>query len=429
MATGPANDPDVVDGNPLPWEDESFFARDIDGQLVRYEGPRIEDFGVFVQVLVDDEPVTVRKAKPATDAQGNIIRDERGRLIPRDTTVYDAVHARYVKNTGDVHPIPVLCHQEYMRPAGVCRLCSVLVGRIDRKTGETRLGRKPVPACWHPVSNEMTVYTTEGGTKGAKELRQTVGTLLSLLVQNHPQNVSANGVDDTTNNELLTLARRFKDDMPDLGHVVPSQRKQALDDSSPLMLVNHDACILCNRCVRACDEIKFNNVIGKHGKGFRSQIAFDLNDAMGESSCVACGECMISCPTDALTLKSTAEFRSDWAKSCEQLGAEPLSGRELQQRHSFFREISLKFLEWNASAAVLWSLADTSEGKKAPAKNKPLCKEGDYGSTAYILLKGRYAIFAGAHKADDTGASEGGFSGVLGKLFGDRFGRADKVAA
>ncbi len=83
----------------------------------------------------------------------------------------------------------------------------------------------------------------------------------------------------------------------------PSATGAAIDDSNPVISVNHDACILCDRCVRACDDIQGNDVIGRTGKGYSTQIAFDLNDPMGESSCVTCGECVAACPTGALTNK------------------------------------------------------------------------------------------------------------------------------
>jgi formate dehydrogenase major subunit len=69
------------------------------------------------------------------------------------------------------------------------------------------------------------------------------------------------------------------------------------------MAVNLDACIQCNRCVRACREEQVNDVIGYAMRGSHSEIVFDLNDPMGDSTCVACGECVQACPTGALMPK------------------------------------------------------------------------------------------------------------------------------
>ena len=86
----------------------------------------------------------------------------------------------------------------------------------------------------------------------------------------------------------------------DADGALPRGRGRGEDFSNPVIAVNHDACILCDRCVRACDDIQGNDVIGRSGKGYATRIAFDLNDPMGESSCVTCGECVAACPTGAL---------------------------------------------------------------------------------------------------------------------------------
>ena len=66
------------------------------------------------------------------------------------------------------------------------------------------------------------------------------------------------------------------------------------------MAVNLDACIQCNLCVRACREVQVNDVIGMAYRGENSKIVFDFDDPMGDSTCVACGECVQACPTGAL---------------------------------------------------------------------------------------------------------------------------------
>src|SRR5437899_11309403 len=70
--------------------------------------------------------------------------------------------------------------------------------------------------------------------------------------------------------------------------------------SSKVIMVDHAACTLCDRCIRACDTVQVNEGIGRGGKGYGADIVFDDDQPMGESSCVSCGECMAACPTGAL---------------------------------------------------------------------------------------------------------------------------------
>ena len=90
-----------------------------------------------------------------------------------------------------------------------------------------------------------------------------------------------------------------------------------------MIAVDHEACILCDRCIRGCDEIRHNDVLGRRGKGFMAGIAFDNNLPMGNSSCVSCGECMVSCPTGALTNKSVMKTacRRRRAGGCRRIAA------------------------------------------------------------------------------------------------------------
>ena len=80
------------------------------------------------------------------------------------------------------------------------------------------------------------------------------------------------------------------------------------DNSHPAMSVNLDACILCTRCVRACRDVQVNDVIGVAGRGHEARIVFDMGAPMGESTCVACGECVQACPTGALSLGKGASL-------------------------------------------------------------------------------------------------------------------------
>ena len=81
------------------------------------------------------------------------------------------------------------------------------------------------------------------------------------------------------------------------------------------MAVNLDACIHCNLCVRACREVQVNDVIGMAGRGHNEKIVFDFDDPMGESTCVACGECVQACPTGALMPATLVERRTTCARN------------------------------------------------------------------------------------------------------------------
>jgi formate dehydrogenase major subunit len=196
--------------------------------------------------------------------------------VPAGTTIYTAA-----KEVGI--DIPVLCHDERYDPVGVCRMCAVDVG-----------GRVLAAACVRPCEEGMEVTTA------SKQVERQRATLTALLMSDQPPEDEDPKETTTGDNMLLALARRYE---VDHAEHLPQGRGRGIDDSNPVIHVNHDACILCDRCVRACDDLQGNDVIGRSGKGYTSRIAFDLNDPMGESTCVTCGECVAACPTGALTNK------------------------------------------------------------------------------------------------------------------------------
>ena len=117
--------------------------------------------------------------------------------------------------------------------------------------------------------------------------------VLELLLADMPQQGKS---PYKLNSELDQWAEKFEIYNPRF-----YQRKQPKPDlSHPAIAVNLDACIQCTRCVRACREEQVNDVIGFAFRGKHAEIVFDMDEPMGESTCVACGECVQACPTGAL---------------------------------------------------------------------------------------------------------------------------------
>ena len=194
--------------------------------------------------------------------------------------------------------IPHLCYKDGMRPDGNCRACVVEV------QGERTLA----PSCCRSVTPGMEVLTNS--PRAIKSQKMVVEMLLSDMPDKGYKWNDAKQVANTNltrpigqHGELSEWADRLS------VHVRPElkalRREQpSADASHPAMLVNLDACIQCNRCVRACREEQVNDVIGYAHRGSHSAIVFDLQDPMGASTCVACGECVQACPTGALMPKT-----------------------------------------------------------------------------------------------------------------------------
>ncbi len=169
----------------------------------------------------------------------------------------------------------------------------------------------------------------------------------------------------------------------------------AEDDSSPAIHVDFSACILCDRCIRGCAEIRHNYVIARQGKGYFTTIAFDANQPMGNSTCVSCGECMVSCPTGALTNKRVLgegrlypeDTPNVYSVETEELLALPM-----------FKGVSGTFLELNTGSVV----------KRVIKAGEIVVREGDNGSTAFYILEGEADVFIGSpreHVATAAGAA------------------------
>lgn len=444
----------VVEEGVRPAEEESLFARDIDGQLIRVEKATGDDFDTRINLTVDGQSITVPKAMPTRDSQGSIIRDADGKPVPRYTTIYDATTQAFVHSPGDHHPIATLCHREHLPPIGVCRICMV------EAVEETRRGRRKrlVPACIQRVSEGMEVHTLESAADddAAKRVKAATTVVAELLISDHlPQtdsrttdsrmldsrtldNATSNGptMEHATEgsagptcltpdqagkgNELAALAARLGVTRPRFGGL-RTDREQ--DNSSQMIAVDHSQCISCGRCIRGCNWLKENRVIGRTGKGYDTRISFDLDMLMGESSCVSCGECAVSCPTGALEFND-AFLDSQQAVVESELrqgdsSFEIVEPEELSQL-PLFSGIPFKFLQFNASSVVRRNLR----------AGEMLCREGEYGATAFIIVKGSFEIFLSGSRGAVRTTKAGGLLGLLGgmKTFVEKVGGAAKLS-
>ena len=180
--------------------------------------------------------------------------------------------------------IPHLCYTEGMRPDGNCRACMV---EID---GERVLAA----SCSRRATAGMQVRTT---SERARHSQRMVVELLLADTTRESQRPDS---------ELLAWAKQLD------VHAArfPMRPQPAPDFSHPAIEVRLDACIQCTRCVRACREVQVNDVIGYAHRGNTAKIVFDFDDPMGDSTCVACGECVQACPTGALLAALPAVVRA-----------------------------------------------------------------------------------------------------------------------
>ena len=212
----------------------------------------------------------------ATSRTVTLTIDGREVTVAEGSTIWAAAKAAGID-------IPVLCHDERFDPVGVCRMCVVNVGAPAFAA-----------SCVRACEEGMEVKTATA------EVERSRAVLTRLLLADQPARERDPKQTTTGDNELLALADRCGVSRED---GFPLAAGRGTDLSNPVIAVDHDSCILCDRCVRACDDIQGNDVIGRSGKGYATRIAFDLNDPMGKSSCVTCGECVSACPTGALTNK------------------------------------------------------------------------------------------------------------------------------
>src|SRR5208282_459779 len=232
--------------------------------------------------------------------------------------------------------IPHLCWQPYpdYRADGNCRACMVEI------EGERVLAA----SCIRRPAAGMVVTT---GSERAKAARKMV---MELLVADQPARAAAHD----PKSEFWRWADAFSIELSRF----PVRTPPAKDDSHPAMRVNLDACIHCNLCVRACREVQVNDVIGMAGRGHHAKIVFDFDDPMGQSTCVACGECVQACPTGALMPATVLDARQHLA-------------------HEADREVDSVCPYCGVGCQIAFKIKDDkllyAEGKPGPSNHARLC--------------------------------------------------------
>ncbi len=181
--------------------------------------------------------------------------------------------------------VPTLCHLKGLTDLGACRMCVV---DIEKE-------RRPVPACTYPARDGLMIQTHND--KLEKYRRQILE--LMFTERNH---LCAQCV-ATGDCELQSLAYKYQMDNARYPYSWPAL---PVDSVNGYLVIDHNRCILCGRCIRTCDEIVGVHTLDFGYRGWKDMVVADLNQPLGTSSCISCGACFQVCPTGAIFSKSSA---------------------------------------------------------------------------------------------------------------------------
>ncbi len=173
--------------------------------------------------------------------------------------------------------IPTLCFDERQEPFGACRIC--MVG-VDGNSA-------PVAACTTPCRDGMTVDTQD------PTARRIAAATVELVLSELP-------APPAPHTELAIVAAALDVDAGNL-RWPGAQHAREHDERHPYLALQHELCISCGRCVRACDEVQGAFALTATGRGFEANIAAGMDEGFRASTCVSCGACADTCPTDAIT--------------------------------------------------------------------------------------------------------------------------------
>lgn len=321
--------------------------------------------------------------------------DGRQVSVPAGTSVWEAAR----KATG--RRIPALCHTHEMglNPVGVCRVCVVDI------LNKGKSGGNYAASCMRECEEGMEVLTT------GDKLEKTRKTLVEVLLSDHPIPCEKEKKSHSCDLEKLGVEYGLLN-RDQQGNTVWAAKSifaprdartvKPADKSNFSIAIDHSACILCDRCVRACDEVD-NHVIGRQGKGFMAAIGFDNGLKMADSDCVNCGECMINCPTGAITY-SGFEFKA--------LEINPAKGEKLLTPEEMREELPLI-----AISRVNFNFLERSRGGVAVRKfnkGEVICRQGQHGRTAFYIKQGKVNVYL--ELPADAGVTQQKKKGLLERL-------------
>jgi len=176
--------------------------------------------------------------------------------------------------------VPTICHMEGLLPSGTCRMCVVEVEGFGGL----------VPSCSHPVAEGMKIRTN------TPDVMATRKTIIDLLLSNHPDDCLY-----CARNGNCDLAKLAADNGVRDRSYQGERNHRPKDVSSPSIIRDPDKCILCGKCVRMCDEIQGVSAIDFIQRGSKAYVGTAFNQGLNVSSCINCGQCILVCPTAALS--------------------------------------------------------------------------------------------------------------------------------
>jgi formate dehydrogenase major subunit len=174
--------------------------------------------------------------------------------------------------------VPTLCFDERQAPFGACRVCLVGVEGSP----------KPLPACTTPCRDGMEIDTTD------ETARRVATAVVELVVSELPEAPAAH-------TELAQVADRLEVSIVEPPRWPGATHRPEHDFRHPYLAFQHELCISCGRCVRACDEVQGAFALTATGRGFSANVTAGLDSGFELSTCVSCGACADTCPTDAIT--------------------------------------------------------------------------------------------------------------------------------